>query len=207
MTPRLCYITDTRRGTAGRPLAEVVRRARQGGVELVILRERTLPKKALGALLETLLPLREQGLKLVIGRRLDLARAYALDGVQLAADAVPVREARAWLGPDALIGYSAHSGPEARRAEKEGASYVTLSPIYPTSSKPGAPGRGPAWLAEAVRGLGLPVLALGGLTPARTREVLEAGAWGVAAVTAIGAAPDVEGAAMEFRNAILENSQ
>ncbi len=207
MIPRLCYITDRQRGTAGRSLAEVVRRAQKGGVELVILRERTLPDAQLGTLLETLLPLRERGLKLVISRRLDLARAYALDGVQLAADAVPACEARAWLGPDALIGYSAHSGPEARQAEKEGASYVTLSPIYPTSSKPAAPGRGPAWLAEAVRGLGLPVLALGGLTPARTREVLEAGAWGVAAVTAIGAAPDVELAAREFRNAILENTQ
>ncbi len=207
MTPRLCYITDTRRGSAGRPLAEVIRRARQGGVELVILRERTLPDSELGALLETLLPLRERGLKLMISRRLDLARAYALDGVQLAADAVPVCEARAWLGPAALIGYSAHSGPEARRAEKEGASYVTLSPIYSTSSKPGAPAQGPAWLAEAVQGLGLPVLALGGLTPARTPEVLEAGAWGVAAISAIGAAPDVEGAAMEFWNAILENTQ
>ncbi len=207
MTPRLCYITDTRRGSAGRPLAEVVRQARQGGVELVIVRERTLPDRELGALLETLLPLRERGLKLMISRRLDLARAYALDGVQLAADAVAVCEARAWLGPAALIGYSAHSGPEARRAEKEGASYVTLSPIYSTSSKPGAPARGPAWLAEAVQGLGLPVLALGGLTPARTREVLEAGAWGVAAISAIGAAPDIEAAAMEFWNAILENTQ
>ena len=207
MTPRLCYITDTRRGSAGRPLAEVVRQARQGGVELVILRERTLPDSELGALLETLLPLRERGLKLVISRRLDLARAYALDGVQLAADAVPVCEARAWLGPAALIGYSAHSGPEARRAETEGASYVTLSPIYSTSSKPGTAARGPAWLAEAVQGLGLPVLALGGLTPARTREVLEAGAWGVAAISAIGAAPDVEVAAMEFWKAILENTQ
>ncbi|MCH6563039.1 MAG: thiamine phosphate synthase [Myxococcales bacterium] len=84
---------------------------------------------------------------------------------------------------------------------------MMLSPIYPTSSKPGAPGRGLVWLAQAVRGLGVPVLALGGLTPARTCEVLQAGAWGVAAVTAIGAAADVELAATEFRNAILENSQ
>ncbi len=173
----------------------------------MVLRERSLGDAELGALLEKLLPLREQGLKLVISRRLDLVRAYGLDGVQLAADAIPLSEARAWLGPDALIGYSAHSGPEARLAEKEGASYVTLSPIYPTSSKPGAPGRGPAWLAGAIRGLSLPVLALGGLTPARTREVLEAGAWGIAAVAAIGAAPDVELAATEFRKTILENTK
>jgi thiamine-phosphate pyrophosphorylase len=88
---------------------------------------------------------------------------------------------------------------------KEGASYVTLSPIYPTASKPGVPARGPGWLAEAIKGLGIPALALGGMTAARTREVLEAGAWGIAAVSAIGAAPDVELAAREFRNAIWES--
>ena len=115
-----------------------MRRARQGGVELVILRERTLPKKALGALLETLLPLREQGLKLVIGRRLDLARAYALDGVQLAADAIPVREARAWLGPDALIGYSAHSVSDLADTTISTVDYLTVSPIYAPISKPGS---------------------------------------------------------------------
>ena len=206
MIPRLCYITDGRRGTGGRPLAEVIQQAARGGVELVILRERTLPGGEYGALIEALLPLREQGLLLAISRRLDLARAYGLDGVHLAADAVPVREARAWLGPDALIGYSAHSAPEARAARAEGASYVTLSPIYPTSSKPGSPGRGRAWLAESTRGLGVPVLALGGLTPARTHEVLEAGAWGIAAVAAIGAAADVGQASREFRKALLENT-
>jgi len=172
----------------------------------VVVRERSLPDAALGALLGRLQPLRAAGLRLVVSRRLDLARAYGLDGVHLASDAIPICEARSWLGADALIGYSAHSGPEARHAEKEGASYVTLSPIYPTSSKPGVPGRGPTWLAEAVRGLRLPVLALGGLKPARAREVLEAGAWGIAAVEAIGAAPDVELAATEFRNAIAENT-
>lgn len=207
MIPRLCYITDARRGTAGRPLRDVICQAAQGGVGLVVLRERNLPDAELGALLEALVPLRKSGLKLVASRRLDLARGYGLEGVHLAADAIPVREARAWLGPQALIGYSAHSGDEARQAAKEGASYVTLSPIYPTSSKPGAPGRGCAWLADATQDLDLPALALGGLTPGRTREVLEAGAWGVAAVAAIGAAPDVELAAREFRNALLENTR
>jgi thiamine monophosphate synthase len=88
----------------------------------------------------------------------------------------------------------------------EGADYVTLSPIHATGSKPGLRGRGTEWLRESLVDLGIPALALGGVTPGRTQEILKSGAWGVAAVSAIGSAPDVARAASEFREAILENS-
>jgi thiamine-phosphate diphosphorylase len=202
--PRLAYITDVARGSAGRPLGDVIRAAAAGGCDLVVLRDRSLEAGARADQLDALAPERARGLRVVVSRRLDLARACGLDGVHLARDGVRVAEARAWLGPDALIGYSAHSGDEARRARAEGASYVTLSPVYATDSKPGAPGRGLRWLAVAARRAGLPVLALGGVTAQRTPEVLAAGAWGVAVVSAIGAAPDPEGAARAFRRA-LEN--
>ena len=206
MIPRLCYITDAERGTGGRPLAQVLKDSARGGVELVVLREPQLEGSEWEALFQQIAPLREEGLRVVASRRLDVARACELDGVHLAADAISVAEARAWLGPGALIGYSAHSGSEARDAAAAGASYVTLSPIYQTASKPGTPGRGCAWLAQELREVELPVLALGGLTPERTPEVLEAGAWGVAAVSAIGAAPDVRAAVGEFQNALKENA-
>ena len=206
MIPRLCYITDAERGTGGRPLAEVLRRSARAGLGLVVLREPQLEGSEWEALLQEISPLREAGLRVVASRRLDVARACELDGVHLAADSVSVREARTWLGPDALIGYSAHSGGEACAAAAAGASYVTLSPIYQTGSKPGATGRGCAWLARELLELELPVLALGGMTPKRTPQVLEAGAWGVAAVSAIGAAPDVGAAVREFRHALKENA-
>lgn len=197
MIPRIFYVTDGERGSAGRAQHDVIRAAFDGGVEAVIVREREP-----GPLLSLLEPLRTRGLRVLVSRRLDLARAYALDGVHLAADAVPVAEARAWLPPGTWIGYSAHSGAEARRVEGCGASYVTLSPIHATGSKPGARGRGTAWLRESLAGLGIPALALGGVTPGRAEEILQAGAWGVAAVSALGAAPDVGRAARAFREAI-----
>ena len=206
MIPRLCYITDAERGTGGRPLAEVLKDSARAGVELVVLREPQLEGSEWEALLQQIGPLRDEGLRVVASRRLDVTRACKLDGVHLAADAVSVGEARAWLGPEALIGYSAHSGNEARDAAAAGASYVTLSPIYQTGSKPGAAGRGCAWLARELQEVEIPVLALGGLTPERTGQVLEAGAWGVAAVSAIGAAPDVGAAVREFRHALRENT-
>jgi thiamine-phosphate diphosphorylase len=141
-------------------------------------------------------------LRVLTSRRLDLVRALGLDGVQLAADAVPVDEARRWLGPDIWIGYSAHSGQEARLAAARGVSFVTLSPIHDTESKPGTPGRGTGWLANETRGLSVPALALGGMTADRAGAALAAGAWGVAAVSAIGAASDPERAAREFTKVV-----
>jgi thiamine-phosphate pyrophosphorylase len=202
--PQLAYLTDGARGTGGKPLPAVIAALAAGGVELVVVRERPASDTELCRLLEVLAPLRARGLRVCASRRLDLARALALDGVHLAADAAPVARARAWLGPAALIGYSAHDGAEARRARDAGADYVTLSPIWQTQSKPGAPARGVGWLAAAVREAGLPVLALGGVTAERCAEALRAGAHGVAAVAALGAAPDPEAAAREFRRALRE---
>jgi thiamine-phosphate pyrophosphorylase len=203
--PRLWYITDRARGTGGRSLPQVIEQGFAGGVGAVVLREPGLADHDLCALARSLAPLRRQGLLVLVSRRLDLAAALELDGVHLAADAVPVTEARAFLGPQALIGYSAHAAVEAQDAARAGANYVTLSPVYPTESKPGAAGRGTDWLREAVSGLAVPALALGGVTAETTGEVLNAGAWGVAAVSALGAAPDVAAAARSFR-ATLEQA-
>ncbi|MBW2279648.1 MAG: thiamine phosphate synthase [Deltaproteobacteria bacterium] len=205
MIPRLFYITDGERGTAGRPLHEVVARAFEGGVEAVVVRERSLETGALARLIDSLDASRSQGLRVLVSRRLDLARALGLDGVHLAADAVDVATARGWLGPDAWLGYSAHSGEEARDVAARGADYVTLSPIRATSSKPGACGRGIDWLRKSLSGLEIPALALGGVAACDIEEILRAGAWGVAAVSAIGAAPDVAAAASAFREALWEN--
>lgn len=204
MIPQLCFMSDGARGTGGRPLLDVIEALARGGVELVVLREREWTGARWTDAARRLEPARARGLRVVASRRLDVARALGLDGVHLGREAVPVREARDFLGPAALIGYSAHDGAEARRAAADGASYVTLSPIYATDSKPGSPGRGPDWLRAETRDLPVPALALGGLTAARTREVLAAGAFGVAAVGALGAAPDPEAAAREFRRALAD---
>jgi len=135
----------------------------------------------------------------LVSRRLDLALALGLDGVHLAADALPVERARAYLGPQALIGYSAHAAAEAQAAGRAGANYVTLSPVYPTASKPGVAAHGTAWLRDALQGLCVPALALGGVTAETLGEILKAGAWGAAAVSALGAAPAVAAAACSFR--------
>jgi len=205
--PRLCYWTDGPGGSGGRDPVEVIERLAVGGVELVVLRERGWSGAAWAACAARLSKLRAGGLRVLAGRRLDVVRAFELDGVHLGAESVAVAEARAFLGSRAIIGYSAHEPAEARRAAEEGASYIALSPIYATASKPGLAPRGCAWLARAVSELPIPVLALGGVTAGSVPELRAAGVHGVVAISALGAAPDPEAAAREFRRALADEGE
>jgi len=204
LIPRLCYWTDGERGRAGREQTDVIERLARGGVELVVLREKDWSSRDWSECARRLEKLRAGGLRLLASRRLDLAKALELDGVHLGAESVSVADARAFLGPAACIGYSAHDRDEARRAATQGASYVTLSPIFATDSKRAAEPRGTDWLRDQAAGVGVPVLALGGITPERVAEVTRAGAAGVVAISALGAAPDPERAAREFRRALAD---
>jgi thiamine-phosphate pyrophosphorylase len=206
LIPRLGYWTDGPRGRAGRDQCQLIERLARGGVEFVVLREKDWSVHEWSDCAARLQKARAGGLRVLASRRLDLVRALGLDGVHLGAESVPVAMARAFLGPRALVGYSAHERAEAERAAADGASYVTLSPIFPTGSKPGAEARGCAWLREASAGLAVPVLALGGVTVGRVAELRRAGAHGVVAIEALGAAPDPEAAAREFRRALADES-
>lgn len=121
---------------------------------------------------------------LLVNERLDVALAVGADGVHLPSAGVPVADASRLLGPSALVGRSCHSLGDVEAAAAGGASFATFSPIYDTPSKRpfGAPVGVEALRAAAA--LGLPLVALGGITPANAPEVRAAGAVGVAAIRA-----------------------
>jgi thiamine-phosphate pyrophosphorylase len=122
-----------------------------------------------------------------VNDRVDIARITNATGAHLPADGLPIRAARALLAPDQLLGRSVHSFAEAREALGEGADYVFLGPIWETGSHPGRHGLG----IGAFEGLeSLPVIAIGGVTVERARLCRDAGAWGVAAISALWRAPD-----------------
>jgi thiamine-phosphate pyrophosphorylase len=155
------------------------------GRVLVQLREKDLGGRELLRLSRALVAAcHAAGQRLVVNDRLDVALASGADGVHLPAAGIPVSDARRLLGPGALVGVSCHSADEVRRARDAGASFASVSPIYDTPSKRAyGPPVGLAVLREAAA-LGLPVIALGGITPARVPEVIAAGAQGVAAIRA-----------------------
>lgn len=123
-----------------------------------------------------------------VSGRPDVAAAIGAQGVQLgAADLTPAQARR--LLPHGWIGRSVHTADEARVAIEEGADFLVVGNIYETPTHPGRPGAGPRLVRE-LASLGRPVIAIGGVTPARAPELRAAGAYGVAAIRALWLADD-----------------
>ena len=122
----------------------------------------------------------------LINDRVDLVLATRAAGVHLRSDSLSVKEARACLGSAYLIGKSVHSPDEALQSERDGADFAVLGPVYDTPSKRdyGSP-LGVGAIREASRQCHIPLYAIGGITPSRVECVMEAGAFGVAAISSI----------------------
>ncbi|MDO8530919.1 MAG: thiamine phosphate synthase [Dehalococcoidia bacterium] len=198
--PCLALVTDRRRCRG--PLDAAVERAVAGGVNLVELREKDLPAGELLALARRLRIVTHGRALLVVNDRVDVAMASDADGAHLPERGLSVRDARALLGAGRLVGRSVHSVAGALDAERDGADYAILGAIYATSSKPGVSPAGVGLVDEASRATRLPLLAIGGVTAERAPEVMAAGAWGVAVVSAILEANDPVDAARRLRAAL-----
>jgi len=188
----LYYITDSSQleTPAGDPrqrvdaLVDRIGAAFRAGVDWVQVREKRMPARALCALVERAARLPEKGGgKLLVNERLDVALACGADGVHLPADSLPAGAVRRAMPRDFLVGASCHTVKEVEAAAREGASFAVLGPIFAT------PGKGPPLGVELLRQacgrvarLGLPVLALGGLTLENAAACLDAGAAGLAAI-------------------------
>lgn len=184
---RLYLITDGSSVNGAASLVDKVAGALKGGVRLVQLRE-----KAIGGrdLLELALRLRAVtngfGARLLINDRMDVALLSGADGVHLGQSSVSPSDARSILGPDRLIGVSAHSLKEALVAEEDGADFITFGPVYPTPSKARyGPPVGLAALKEVSSLVKLPVYAIGGVKKENLREALSSGAFGIAVISAV----------------------
>lgn len=121
----------------------------------------------------------------LVNARPDIAVALEAQGAQLGAgDLTPPEVRRAFPGWRGWLGASVHSMEEARARKDDGADYLVVGNIFATPSHPKRPAQGLRLVEETAK-LGLPVIAIGGITPARAREVREAGAWGVAAIASL----------------------
>lgn len=189
--PLVHLITDRR---LARNLGERVDTALAGappGSVAVHLREKDLGGRDLLALARELAAVcRERRQILLVNDRIDVAMAAGAAGVHLPSAGIPPADARRLLGPSALLGVSCHSGADVVRAREGGASFATFGPVYDTPSKRAfGPPLGLAALVAAA-GLGLPLVALGGVSPERVGELRAAGAAGVAAIRAWLEGPD-----------------
>ncbi|SMB92775.1 thiamine-phosphate pyrophosphorylase [Thermanaeromonas toyohensis ToBE] len=172
------------------------------GIDFFQLREKELPANELYRLACKLKKVLPATTKFLINDRVDIALAVQADGVHLGQTSFPVDVARRLLGPGKIIGVSVHDLTEAQRAALAGADYLLFGHVFPTESKKGLPPRGLTNLEEVARKVGIPVIALGGITPDRVRPCLEAGASGVAVMSAIMAAEYPREAVLKFRQAL-----
>lgn len=199
--PRLVVVTDRRLAAcAGHALQDVVAAAMDGGAPALLLRDKDLDVDARRALGEALRPLvSAAGARLLVSSDVALAHHLDADGVHLAADDPPFEQVRDPTGAESvtttagqLVGRSCHNATEVLTARIEDVTYATVSPAAPTRSKPG---HGPALGVAGVRALvgvasGLPLLALGGVTPANVADWRSAGAHGIAVMGEVMTADD-----------------
>lgn len=203
---RLLVITD--RTQARRPLEEIAESiCRPGLCDWLLFRDKDLPRDERLRLAHRLRAItRASGTLLSVSADVELARDCEADGLHLqSTDAV--RSARSELGAATLIGLSTHAPEQAAEALAMGTDYVTLSPIFATSSKPGyGPALGTGALRQAAE-TGIPVLALAGIKPDNAAQCTAAGAVGIAVMGEVMRADDPAAMVAALKNALAVRSE
>ena len=181
------YLVTDRDLCGGTGVVETVLQAVAGGVRVVQLREKTLATRRF---IETATQLRKElaplGVPLLINDRVDVALASGADGVHIGQSDMPYEQARAILGPKAIIGLSVETQEQVTEAKRLDVDYLGISPVFATTTKKDA---APPWGLEGVRRIRLVtnhiLVGIGGIGADNAADVLMAGADGVAVVSAI----------------------
>jgi thiamine-phosphate pyrophosphorylase len=209
------YLVCPRLAGAGDRVANLLREAVAGGVDVVQVREKDLGDDELLEIARAARELCEQvGALLIVNDRPLVAREAGADGVHVGQDDMPVAEVRELVGPDMLIGLSTHAREEidlaaanaSARVAEPGASapdYVAVGPVYETPTKPGRPAVGLELVRYAAAHATVPFFAIGGLDAGNLAETVDAGARRAVVLRAIADAGDPRGSAQELR-ALLE---
>jgi thiamine-phosphate pyrophosphorylase len=183
-----------------RPLIEVLDAAAAGGARMFQYRNKTAPMKEAFAEAGMLRRrARDLDVLFLVNDRCDLALAIDADGVHLGQADLPYANARQLLGPQRCIGISTHTAAQVEEADRLKPDYIGFGPIFAPASKAD---HDPVVGVEGLRHIrpltSLPVFAIGGIQASHVRTLLDAGANGIAVISAVCGAPDVAAAAMKF---------
>jgi thiamine-phosphate diphosphorylase len=199
-------LTD-RAWSRGRSTLEVAEAALKGGATVIQLRDKDASTRTL---VEEGLALRKlthaYNALLIVNDRIDVALAVDADGAHVGQDDMPGTLARRLLGPERILGISAGNMDEAQAAVDAGADYLGVGPIYATRGKAdaGQP-TGPGLLTQIASRYNTPQVAIGGITVENTRELVQAGAAGIAVITAVVNAEDITAAARSLIEALARS--
>jgi thiamine-phosphate diphosphorylase len=189
--PPLYAILDPEQ-TKGRAAETALPELLEGGIQWLQLRAKTMPPRDF---LELACAARRRthssGCRLIVNDRIDIALACAADGVHLGQEDLPLYAARKLMG-ERIIGISTHDVEQATEAEAGGADYIGFGPIFGTATKEtGYSARGLEMLQQIREAVGIPIVAIGGITEGNVNEVWQAGADSAAIISDILGADDI----------------
>lgn len=197
----LLYAVTDRSWLFGQTLYEQVEAALRGGATFVQLREKSLNEEAfLEEAVQIKKLCKQYRVPFVINDNVDLAKKIDADGVHVGQDDMEAGNVREILGPEKIIGVSAHNVKEALRAEAHGADYLGVGAVFSTSSKPDAGTISHETVKAICEAVKIPVIGIGGISRENILQLKGKGLCGVAVISAIFAQKDIEGAAKELRS-------
>ena len=197
---RVYLITDRKLVRRHTSLVTAVKKALQGGIRAVQLREKDMGTRDLLQLAYKMRNLTEEyKAKLFINDRFDIGLAVGADGVHLTQNSIPVSIVRETVKKKLFIGVSTHSLKEAKEAENGGADFITFGPVYRTPSKLkyGKP-VGIDTLKQVSSKINIPVFAIGGINSSRIKHIRESGAHGVAMIRDVLASNNIKRKSQEL---------
>jgi thiamine-phosphate pyrophosphorylase len=199
----LCFVASRSTVKDG-DVENAIKEAVAGGVTMVLLAEKEMPAGELLALARRVKAITRGKALLIIDDRVDVAEALEADGIHLPEDGLPTKVARGLIGKYAVVGRTVRDAESGTQASRDGAEFVMAGTIYKSQSRPDTKPTGPGLIAEITKDSSLPVLAIGGVVAAKVEELVQAGAAGVAVVSAIAKADDMKAAAEELTTAMKE---
>ncbi len=196
----LLYAVTDRTWTGRQSLYEQVEAALKGGVTCVQLREKNLEEEAFLQEARELKSLCScYNVPLIINDNVRIAVACGADGVHVGQKDMDVRTVRRLAGEKMILGVSAHSVKEARKAVEDGADYLGVGAVFSTSTKTDAGRMAQEDLRAICGAVNVPVVAIGGISQENILELARSGVDGVALVSAIFSASDIEGMCRHLR--------
>lgn len=199
----LLYAVTDRSWLGTESLYSQVKKAIDGGVTFVQLREKELAQEAFyKEALEIQALCREKNIPFVINDNVALAKDIDADGVHVGQEDMEAGDVRSLLGPDKIIGVSAHSVEEALLAEKCGADYLGVGAAFSTNSKKDVSCISHETIRDICQVVQIPVIAIGGINETNIEELKGTGICGVAVISAIFAKKDITGAARTLRERV-----
>lgn len=199
------YVIIDRAAIGHHDPTDVATGAIRGGADVIQLRDKSGSARRLMEDARCLLPLtRAAKIPLILNDRADVVRAVGADGVHLGQDDLPIEDARAMLDRGKLLGISTHSLEQALRAEREGADYIGLGPIFQTPTKPTYSSVGLELIRHVATRVRIPIVCIGGINLTNLAQVVQADAQCIAVVRAICSAPDPEAATRSLKTKLQQ---